>query len=502
MKKLRILSLLLALVTVITMFAGCGKKDEEKDDNKPADSVSEQADAGQNNSANGNADANTPISYNGLPASFTVTKIGTSAHDGGYYQDLNTRKYGIVSADGSHDTGAIYYKCTPVFNGKYYIVTTTEQPQNSTNGSDFNLEGLVDEFGNVIIPTEYFTLDVLNERFAKVTQATERTFNEDECLVYLHVGQDIVILGDIDEEDLMYKGNWYIIDIQTGMKVPGASGTSVFNAYAKGDYITIETRENGNYIEKTINYAGQPLPEDATLFSNGCYALLNGNIGSVYATNGTKMFDYDPYGYVPYTSEGDYFLARKTVNNATKYVIMDESGSIVSAELADAPYIIKGEVYNDWDGNFFNLNGTRFVSGQFSTSFYVEEWFGNNVYILRDSEKDIYLMYDSNGNLLCSEEGLDDAYFDTSNFTAFNKIGDQYYYYSHKDNGFTIIGKGYSLPFMVKSPSGASCNLVSSITGETLITGYDDYTYAGSFSDTLYVYAKKADGTYDVYTVR
>lgn len=499
MKKLRILSLLLALVTVVTMFAGCGKKDGEKEDNKPEDSVSEQADVQQNAPSDG-ADANTPIVYNSLPSSFTVTKIGTSTHAGGYYQDLNTRKYGIVSSDGSHDTGAIYYECNPVYNTKYYIVTTTEQPQNSTNGSDFNRKGLVDEFGNVIIPAEYFTLDVLNERFAKVTQATERTFNEDECLVYIHSGY--FSLGNPGEDDWMFKGNWYIIDIQTGMKVPGASGTLPFNAYAKGDYINIETRENGNYIDKTINYAGQPLPEGATIFSNGCYTLISGNLGSVYATNGTKMFDYDPYGYVPFTSEDDYFIAKKTVNSVTKYVIMDETGNIVSAELADDPYIIKGEVYNDWDGNFYNLNGTRFVSGQFSTSFYVEEWFGNNVYILKDSEKDIYLMFDSNGNLLCSEEGLDDAYFDTSNFTAYNKSGDQYYYYSHKDNGFTIIGKGYSLPFMAKSPSGASCNLVSTITGETLITGYDDYTYAGAFSDTMYVYAKKADGTYDVYTVR
>ena len=67
-----------------------------------------------------------------------------------------------------------------------------------------------------------------------------------------------------------------------------------------------------------------------------------------------------------------------------------------------------------------------------------------------------------------------------------------------------IIVEGSSLaPWLVQvTKPNYIYDIADAISGKTIISGYQDYAYVAVPGSMIYVYAQKADGGIDIYTVK
>ena len=77
---------------------------------------------------------------------------------------------------------------------------------------NMNNVGVIDATGKVIVPEEYASVDVLNERFIKVCEVTEQTDSKDDALVF-YTERSMAIFAN--DDDTFFKGNWYVFDAET-----------------------------------------------------------------------------------------------------------------------------------------------------------------------------------------------------------------------------------------------------------------------------------------------
>ncbi len=92
-------------------------------------------------------------------------------------------KYGVVSLDGSKDTGAKYAAAKEVdgsYSNKGYIAVR----ELSGDNKNVNTCGLVDKNGNEVLPCKYAGIEMLNDRYAKVITADKETKDKDAALIY------------------------------------------------------------------------------------------------------------------------------------------------------------------------------------------------------------------------------------------------------------------------------------------------------------------------------
>lgn len=412
----------------------------------------------------------------------TVNRDNFTVCDGGLYYREND-KYGVMSYEGLHDTGAIYASCSERKN--YFAVSKTE-PSNLSNVKEVNVYGLINGKGKVIVPFEYVYFYMLNDRFVQVYQATARTYTDDENVIATFTNYDT-------NEKAMYKGNWFVYDLTTGKKVPGVSGTTDKIVSAHGNYLSYSTPDNTNYIK--VNYKGVALPEGAKLFNDGSYSV-EGKVGDVFDSNGNKLFSYDLTGYVPQNiDEGsEYYTASKYVDGASKYVVMDKKGTVVSSEFSD--YITIYDKVIECGDQIYNLEGEKIIDGTYQ-SVYFDEIIGQN-WIVRNEED--YTMIDEKGNVYFTGK-YDDSYdVNTTDFTANVEKEDAHYYYSFADNAYSIKGNSFA-PWLVKVDNANSLyDLVDTMTGKKLLEGYKNYQYAACSPLAYYVYAIYEGGA-EVYLI-
>ncbi len=461
MKK--ILSLSLCIIMIITMFAGCGKP---KDKN--------------NNVVNGK-----------FTEYLVAEKVGTidrdnfmTAEGGLYYKDDNGL-YGVMSYEGLHDTGAIYADVQP--RGKYFQVF----PKAITNVNDItsvNSSMLIDGKGNVIISQGYASFYVMSERYILTAKATGRTYSEDD--VVASITSNGTCLTNAYNDSSWYKGSWHVYDVVNKCFVPEATGTKAVTVIARGQYLTFKN-DNGENI--TIDAKGVALPEDAKMFDDGSYKIES-KIGEVYDANGNKLFAYDLTGFIPSSVSGDYYVATKYVDGASKHAIMDKKGNVISTEFDD--YItVYGEVVK-CGNQIFNLKGENILKGEYESVYY-DDMFGQN-WIVRN--EDYYTMIDKNGAVFFNGPYDDDHTVWTDDFLASEKREDVNYYYSYKDRDYTIPGYHFA-PWIVETPSSNYMyDLVDTMTGKKLLEGYSDYSHISRNALAYYVYAEYNGGA-DVYLV-
>lgn len=453
MKNVRSLALTLSVLLLLMMFAGFGEK---------------------------------PSFSNGLKAE----KVGTidvdwiySSNANGFVYEGADGKYGIMTPDGKHDTGAIYTGCKAYDN---YFIATISENQDGTDIEDLNCYGVVDVDGKELVPMEYASISELNERYIRVCEVTEETDDEDEALAY---ASDDWLSFSPDEDDTLYKGNWYIYDAVTGKRLNGVTGTKSYFIFANGNILNYMTDDEEDVY---INEKGEELPERACAFQGGYYTLTEDGEGTVYNSDGESVFHYDPDGFVPYTSSGDYIIASKWKDGSTAYVFMDLKGDIVSAEFSESPRLYGDLIYSG--KKLYDFDGKEVISGTYGDLYY-DSVFEKAVLLRNDDE---YTMIQKDGTILWTGSG-DDTNIGTYNFSFQRKNDEMYYCFADAD--YTLDGYGFGFWLIQSRNENRLYDVIDTISGQTLLQGYRDYDKIQTGNQVLYVYAHKSDGGMDIYTI-
>lgn len=423
-----------------------------------------------------------PLTYTGLPTELKAEPLGTVSGDislvssGIVYRE--GEKYGIMTPDGKVNSGAIYAECEMKDN--YFLVSQTASSAN--NGIEgMNVTGVVDAAGNVLVPLAYAQIMMMDDRFARVVEITGTVESESEGV--------IAYMNDAGEK-VHCSGTWYIYDMQTGKKVPGATGTTRYATYTYGSYVKYVTDEK-KVVVSTPD--GKEIPEKALHLLNGYYVIEEEN--AVYNGDGEKIFTYDPAGYVPCESKDyeDYILAKKQVDGKDSFVLMDPTGKVVTAALAKEPHVCGELLFID--GDLMTFDGT--VVAKNNIVVYWESLFGQCwITQTKDARKAIT----KDGTVLY-EGGEEDPALDVSKALLSKKVDGKQVFYSVKDNDYTLTGVAMA-PFIVKVPNGESYyDLINVLTGEVILGGYTDYRVK-IVGGVLYVYACMPENTLEIFAIR
>lgn len=445
-------------------------------------------------SACGSKDVNNN-EINGTFSEFLVAeKVGTvdrdnfTTNDGGLTYKGDNDLYGIISYEGLHDSGAIYSSITS--KGKYFQVRKAE-PTSRDDIAALNSSCLVDGKGNIIVPEGYAAFDVLNERYVLAAKASKVTYSEDKTVVNYNDenGLSFTTSSYMSDSASWYEGEWCVFDIKTGAPVPNVSGAYKVDIYARGDFLLYKNASEENV---RVNSKGESAPEEAYFFEDGSYKIES-KVGEVYATDGTKMFSFDLTGYEPNYVYGDYYAASKYVDGETTYAVMNNKGEIVSEGYTES-ITIYGEIVHSGE-KIYNINGENIIEGTY-TSIDEDRVFGNNWLLYNN---DYYTLIDKNGKVFYNGGG-NKAHVWESDFVANIEKDGENYYFSHKDQDYTIPGYHFA-PWIVEVPNANSMyDLVDTMTGKKLLEGYSDYSSISRNSLAYYVYAKYNGGA-DVYLI-
>ena len=390
------------------------------------------------------------------------------------YRNRDTGLYGILAPDGSYDSGAVYYNVKAT--GDYFQITLT-RPEDPDNMDQLNNTGLVDGYGNVIIPTEYATLEAYaGSPFVKAIKATARTENKDEAILYLSSSYFSLSASDTDP---LYVGEWEVYDVRTCEVVPGVAGTKNYSITLGEANITYYDDE---YTSIRVNANGEQYPEDAVIYGNGAY--WESATRNVYDSFGNLIFSLaeTPYNSLSYSN--GLYLARCYDAGETKSIVLDENGNTISIEyvgkvslcgenlilVENRPYDFAGNLILDADVDSAYLNGKIWNLSYYET-------------------KAFYLL-DTQMNLLYSGVKSDDIMYYSSQNTLGKKLeGYTYSFYSFAQGEFLYTGNSVAAG-LVTVANGETKDLVDTFTDEIILSGYTAYTVCQDDNGCLYIYAQ------------
>ncbi len=425
--------------------------------------------------------------YTAFPKKLTAEKVNTidregivAAAGGIYYKD-ESGKYGIMTAAGQKDTGAIYAYVESV--RQYFIVAETK-PTDINTPAALNCMGLVDANGKEIIPQKYALIELLNETFAKVYEVTERTDNDDDALIYY---TDKFFSMGPDDDEAMFKGTWYVYNVTTGQKLEYVSGTKPYSSYAYGECLRYTT-DAGERIVVTAQ--GKQCPDGASPLGGKYYALIENVEGAVYDTSGNKLFSYEPDGYRPLEYVGEYFIAEL---NYEKFVLWNKSGETVCGEFYERPELYGNLIFAD--NKLYTLNGNIVIEGLYS-DVYRDEVTGC-AWLLESTEGDAAFITE-NGDVLVQ---VADGAANISEHGFYKSTDNGYLYYSFADLDYTISGGALTNWLIQTFQPDNTRSIVDALSGATIISGYETYRYTVIKGSGVWIYAQKSDGTTDVYAV-
>lgn len=443
--------------------------------------------AGCQNSAGSSDPAETytplePLTYTGLPTALKAESLGmvnrsVNLTDSGLVY-TEEGKYGIMTPDGQIDSGAVYANCEP----KNDLFLVSKKTFNAAEGvQSMNTVGVVDAAGRVRVPLAFAQVTMMDGRFARAVEVTGTTEDESKGITYYL---------DENENKVHCTGNWYLYDMQTGLAVPGATGTTRYAAYTYGSYVKYVTDDKQVVVSTP---AGQAIPEEAVHLLNGYYVLEAEH--TLYDGDGKALFTYDPAGYIPCESKGleGYVAAKKQVDGKDSYVLMDLTGKVATAAFSAVPQVLGELLYAD--SKLVAFNGDT-VAEDFHVlyweSLYGQCWLTQKGTVRKAIAKDGSVLYFGNDK---------NPVLDVNQMLLYTTKDEKRVFYSVKDKDYTLTGLAVA-PFIVKVPNGETYyDLVNVLTGEAILSGYLDYK-TKIINNILYVYASVAENSYAVFAVR
>lgn len=489
----------LILVICLTISVLCSCSFLNKSAGKPAGG--NQGSADNNNDSSNTNEGNTPSS-GAFSSELNAEKVGSINVDGkkslqyeksGIIYQSN-EKYGIMSLDGSFDSGAKYTYCkegNSTYPGYFYI---SEKQSSKTN---LNVCGIVDNTGKEVVPQKYATLDILNKNYAKVSYTTKKVNNKKDALIFQSDNQFAISASD---GDTLYAGKWLIYDLTTGQQVKGVGGTKPTNINAYGKFIKYSDAKGNEII---VDNTGKKYTDGRTLYADGSYSVGADDEKAVYSEDGTKLFNYSEAKFSISSSEcdGKYFEA-SSYNSDTgkhKYFILDKNGKTVSGKY-DTIYKVEDGILAT-DDSIYTFGG-KLIAKDAGSSIHKEEAF-NDVFYSSES-KYPYYVYDKDGNIIYSDKN---GSLEHNSFNSYKKgdIGKPNTYYSYVKKNY-ITGSEITNWLIKKSTSNSKFTVIDLRSGKTLIDKpYDSYyTVANTAESCYYVYAcpeYSGNKTIDLYKV-
>ncbi len=491
MKKLLSMALCLVMIlSVLAVFTACGGN--SSDSNSDYDNNAGQIENNDNEDQQVEEKEEVAIieeAGKALPSKLVANKISSYnqsnilVYEGGYLYGKDN-KIGISSFDGKSNSGAIYTSAKGT--DKYFIVATKEVNIDVNNPASLNIFGLADASGKAIVPCEYASLKVLNDRYAWVCDVTELTTDKDNAVTYMSKDGKISLYPK--DDDYFFKGTWYIFDITTGQKVEGATGTKPETPRVKSNVIYFK---NDAGTEVVINHKGEAMDADAVVMDDGSYVLE----GKVYKNDGSELFTLKKNGFEPYriSEDGKFYTASKYVDHESCYAVMDTTGKVVSAEFKDNIYLYGMLI--ECEDKVYNFKGEQVVEGEFD-SIYYSTAAGIDIYFLEKDDKITVL--DGAFNVIFTGD-MTDEIKEYKSYGVVTKTVDKVntcYNYTAKD--YTV--DGYATNFlMALGGKYPTYNLNEVISGSTLISNVKSVDVE-IVDETIYVIAL-TDTAYDIYTI-
>ena len=406
-------------------------------------------------------------------------------------------KYGVVSLDGSKDTGAKYAaakEASGSYGSNKGFIAVREL---SSDNKNINTTGLVDRNGNEVIPCKYAGIEMLNDRYAKVITADKETKDKDAALIYF---TDKMVSFSPDEGDVMYSGKWEVYDMTTKQPVKNATGTRPYTVSAKGQFV-IFTDDKENRV--TVDAAGLPTNEGKRIYDDGSYKLEKNGKGEVYDTDDQLLSPHDENAYEVSRYVEPYYVARTTdANYKHTYFLLDKKGNTVSKEFSEElDYVTPAFVLSG--KRVCKLDGTQLFPNDYST-LKVDKRYGD---VYSASKSSSYTIFDKNGTVLFANDSGEEG-VSASAFYAYKKDGYGLHYYNFGAKTFSIDGsiKG---DWYVSVDNGKVCDLVQTRTGEKIIdSSYGRFEVVeDQLEKTEYIIAmnsvndKYSKGDFDIYQV-
>ena len=486
MKIKMICALFTATALAAGAMAGCHVNKDAKENSTATEAIISTADSaavGTADSAPFTVQLKNEPAYTAKLAPLKATRLETIKinHDeiidvtpfpSGLVYTTKDNRYGVMTHDGKKDTGAKY---TYAGQGGYinYIDRKYSRANeyymmvrdNTGKEKSVNCWGLLDENMQEIIPCQYASLSIMNERYVQVFTAKNDRLNETAANTFmLDAGMPkMYIYLQFNAESA---GKWEIYDLKERKLVEGLSDTHCMNLAAKGQFLIQK-----DYAGEDLIYdpSGKKITDGRKVLSNGDYIIeINGRT-AVYSTEGERLFNYDATEFEIYDYMEPYYLA-KTVDNdnrpyyitdpkpygrdAFSYVLVNDEGKIVSGKFDhEFTFVFPDFVLSD--GKVCKLDGTELFDERFD--FLAYDDVNRDAYLA--AKKKSVAFFDSDGNVLFKGDGDKESFKCGNNFEANEESGfygryfcdhplfdvfndnDKHYDFGSKD--FTIDGKLY-----------------------------------------------------------
>lgn len=423
-------------------------------------------------------------------------KIGTIDESVNYFigtacviYDRQAQQYRIVNIEKNQSSEATYVKAEEM---KGFFLVTQQRPSDENDFTAINSTGVLNADLEQTIPCEYALIRMITDGYVVAYKATEITENEDDYLLYMTSNMFSIAPK---EGDVLYKGEWCVIELATGRKLEGLSGTANPTFYINGDVIIAKATDK--YLRVSVK--GDAIPEEVNLLTNGCYIPYSEN--TVYKSDGTKLFDFEAGASVSAVdlADSDLFLVGVMDKNSYKtyFTIVDNTGAPISIAFENRPAIYCGK-FAVQNNVVYSFDGTKIAEGAVS-SIYRQ----GSHYLIKFQNRIVIMDSAYNTIMDLTDDNLSDLYIEYKYFLI-GKSAENYTtaYYSIPQKDFVYNGNSLG-PWVVqvKLKNGNSI-IVNTLTDEVLMPEHKISMPYMDAEGNIYVVMEDDNGSKVVYRIK